>query len=190
MWGDPVARDLGGPASVHKSLGSCLILASLASSPSIAGLDHPTRRRIYEHLVALPGDHFRSVVRTLGLGTGATRHHLDALLSLDLIYVDKSNGRTRYYPKAPPARVEMNELYARHWGFRDTRGRILRVVQRLDGATPTKVAKSMGISRQLAAYHLKQLREEGLLALQDGSYKASGPACLNDTAEATSARGR
>src|SRR5438876_184486 len=33
----------------------------------LAGLKHPVRRQIYDHLRLLPGDHFRSVARSLRL---------------------------------------------------------------------------------------------------------------------------
>ena len=65
----------------------------------------------------------------------------------------------------------MNDLYARHWGFRDTRGRIVRVVEQLGLATPTKVARAMGISRQLAAYHLIQLERASVLRREAGAYR-------------------
>ena len=145
--------------------------ASMAVYHWRSGLEHPTRRRIYEHLMALPGDHFRSLVRTLGLSIGVTRHHLGVLMAQDLVYEEKSNGRTRYYAKALPAQNEMNDLYARHWGFRDTRGRIVRVVEQLGVATPTKVARAMGISRQLAAYHLIQLERASVLRREAGAYR-------------------
>src|SRR2546427_12356829 len=45
----------------------------------MAGLKHPIRRRVYDHLVRLPGDHFRSVARSLNLAGGTARDHFDAL---------------------------------------------------------------------------------------------------------------
>ena len=52
----------------------------------MAGLNHPVRRRIYDHLRRLPGDHFRSVARSLDLAVGTARYHLDALLRDGLVY--------------------------------------------------------------------------------------------------------
>src|SRR6059036_3053830 len=45
----------------------------------LAGLKHPVRRQIYDHLRLLPGDHFRSVARSLRLAVGTSRYHLNAL---------------------------------------------------------------------------------------------------------------
>src|SRR2546422_655458 len=37
----------------------------------LVGLKHPVRRQIYDHLRLLPGDHFRSVARSLRLAVGS-----------------------------------------------------------------------------------------------------------------------
>lgn len=169
-FGERLFGDLAARSPAHLGWDAALVVAGLAAYESTGGLDHPTRRRIYEHLLALPGDHFRSIARSLGLGMGVTRHHLDALISRDRVYADKSSGRIRYYVKASPAQLEMNDLYARHWRLRGTRARVLRMVQKMDAATPTRVARVMGISRQLAAYHLSQLTKAGVLRRGNGVY--------------------
>src|SRR5256886_7596916 len=89
----------------------------------MAGLKHPIRRRIYDHLVRLPGDHFRSVARSLNLAVGTARYHLNALAREGLVYKQDTNGRARYYVTGGEA--EVNRLYARHWEYRDVRLRIL-----------------------------------------------------------------
>jgi predicted transcriptional regulator len=170
-FGERLFGEVIAPSSAHIGLDSSILVAAMVAYESVGGLDHPTRRRIYDHLLALPGDHFRSIARSLDLGMGVARHHLDVLLSRDLVYADKSSGRVRYYVKTPSAQIEMNDLYAKHWTLRDTRQRILRVVQTMDVATPTKVAGMMGISRQLAAYHLAQLEKAGVLRYEKRGYR-------------------
>src|SRR5437870_10992281 len=63
----------------------------------LAGLDHPVRRQIYDHLRLLPGNHFRSVVRSLRLAVGTARYHLNEILEDGLIYKQRVNGKSRYY---------------------------------------------------------------------------------------------
>lgn len=174
-FGDRLFEDFASPSTFRTSWDRYAFFASMAAYHWKNGLEHPTRRRIYDHLLALPGDHFRSLVRSLDLSIGVTRHHLAVLMAQDFVYEDKSNGRTRYYAKALPAQSEKNGLYARHWGFRDTRGRIVRAVEQLGDATPTKVAKAMGISRQLAAYHLTQLERAKVLHREGGAYRIHDP---------------
>ncbi len=138
-----------------------------------AGLDHPTRVRIYNHLLVLPGDHFRSIVRNLRIGVGEGRHHLNVMLRNGLVREDKANGRCRYYAEGQGPVTDRNELFAKHWGYRDLRLRVLFAVRELGNAKPSTVAKSLGISRQLAAYHLANLEELGLVSRDGRHYRAS-----------------
>jgi predicted transcriptional regulator len=125
----------------------------------MAGLSHPVRRRIYDHLRRLPGDHFRSVARSLDLAVGTARYHLDALLRDGLVYKEDTNGRARYYLTGGEA--DVNLLYARHWEFRDVRLRIVTTLRRLEKAQPATIARVLGISRQLVSYHLSRLEKTG-----------------------------
>lgn len=132
--------------------------------------DHPVRRRIYQHLVRLPGDHFCSVARSLRLDRGTARHHLEVLIRRGLLFRDERDGRTRFYPVGDGSQKERNRLYMSHWRYRDLRLRVLLAVGRMGQAWPSTVARSLGISRQLAAYHLARLEELGLLRRRDGGY--------------------
>ncbi len=138
-----------------------------------SGLDHPTRIRIYNHLLVLPGDHFRSIVRSLRIGMGEGRHHLNVMLRRGLVREDKANGRCRYYPEGQDLASDRNALFAKHWEYRDLRVRVLFTVRTAGGAKPSTVANALGISRQLAAYHLSCLEELGLVRRDGRSYFAS-----------------
>src|SRR2546427_12176533 len=72
----------------------------------MAGLKHPIRRRIYDHLVRLPGDHFRSVARSLNLAGGTARYSFDALARGGVGYKPGTNRRGRYY--VPGGRGDVN----------------------------------------------------------------------------------
>lgn len=137
------------------------------------GLDHPTRVRIYNHLLVLPGDHFRSIVRSLRIGVGEGRHHLNVMLRAGVVREDKSNGRCRYYAEGLGPLKDRNELFAKHWTYRDLRLRVLFAVRNLGDPKPSTVAKALGISRQLAAYHLANLAELGLVKRDGRHYRAS-----------------
>ncbi len=134
--------------------------------------DQPVRRRIYAHLLALPGDHFRSIARALHLDTSTARHHLEALVRQGWVIRDDWNGRCRYYPVGPGCREERNRLYMDHWKYRDLRLRVLIAARGMASAGPTDVARSLRISRQLAGYHLARLQGMGLLRRVDGRYVA------------------
>lgn len=139
------------------------------------GLDHPTRRRIYRHLLMLPGDHFRSIARVLKLGHGTVIHHIEVLTHAGLIASENANGRVRYYPKGIDSESERNQLFTKHWNYRDLRLRILLVLRRMGGGRPGEIARLLGISRQLVGYHLARLREMGLVDREKGRYWARPP---------------
>ncbi len=138
-----------------------------------AGLDHPTRVRIYNHLLVLPGDHFRSIVRHLRIGVGEGRHHLNVMLRSGVVREHKTNGRCRYYPQGQDPTSDRNDLFAKHWNYRDLRLRVLFAVRNAVEAKPSTVAKALGISRQLAAYHLANLAELGLVRRDGQIYRAA-----------------
>lgn len=138
-----------------------------------SGLDHPTRIRIYNHLLVLPGDHFRSIVRSLRIGLGEGRHHLNVMLRNGVVREDKANGRCRYYPAGQGFAGDRNSLFAKHWEYRDLRVRVLFAVRTSGASKPSTVAKSLGISRQLAAYHLASLEDLGLVLREGRSYRAA-----------------
>lgn len=159
----------------HNDPGSLLAghvtLAVLAGLSYDTVLSNPTRARILAHLKVLPGDHFRSIVRMLGLGVGDARHHLNVLLRNGLVREVRANGKCRYYVTGNGSDSERNELFAKHWGYRDVRLRVLFNVRNHGEATPASVAAALGISRQLAAYHLSSLVEFGLLRREHGRYR-------------------
>jgi predicted transcriptional regulator len=139
------------------------------------GLDHPTRRRIYRHLLMLPGDHFRSIARVLKLGHGTVIHHIEVLTHAGLIASENANGRVRYYPKGVDSELERNQLFTKHWNYRDLRIRILFVLRRNGGGRPGEIARHLGVSRQLVGYHLARLKEMGLVDRENGRYWARPP---------------
>ena len=68
----------------------------------------------------------------------------------------------------------MNRLYARHWEYRDVRLRIYGALRRVEKAQPATIAKVLGISRQLASYHLAVLEKSGRVRRQGVHYRLDG----------------
>lgn len=126
-------------------------------------LEHPTRRHIYEFLLLSPGVHFRSVVRFTEIPLGTVNYHLNVLLDLRMVRSEVTLGRRRFYAIGARARADLNELYTKHWAQRDLRIRVLAAVRRLKSTRPSDVARALGISRQLAAYHLDRLRASEII---------------------------
>ncbi len=138
-----------------------------------AALGNDARRRIYEHLLRLPGDHFRAIARSLDLSVGSARHHLTVLVRSGLVYEEDAEGRCRYYPRGGAITTQVVGLYRKHWKYRDLRFRVLLAVHAVREARPSTIARSLGISRQLAAYHLGRLAKQGKVSCRDGTYSPS-----------------
>lgn len=133
---------------------------------------HPTRTRILDHLRVLPGDHLRSIARTLHISLGEARHHLHVLHRGGLVHESKVRHRARYYAVEPGAQADRNVLFEKHWEHRDVRSRVFHTVKAQGQVGPSQVARHMGISRQLATYHLGRLAASGQLTREDGQYRA------------------
>ncbi len=128
------------------------------------------------YLRAIPGDHFRSVARNLGLSVGEARHHLDRLIRDGYVVERKDPARSRYYLRSRHADPERNELFSRQWAFRDLRIRVLTKVRSRGPSSGREVAAELGISRQLASYHLARLEEMGFVHRDGRRFRAtSGP---------------
>jgi len=138
-------------------------------------LDHPTRRRIVEYLNLLPGDHLRSIVRALHLPLGTTQHHLQVLTDAGVIRAESMGGKKRYFANTTGPTPPRNEAFRHYWKYRDLRARVWSTVLRSGEARPSTVAESLGVSRQLAAYHLSCLAELGLVVRSHGRYQAVSP---------------
>jgi len=150
-----------------------LPIAFAVVADQFAVLAHASRRRIYEHLLRLPGDHFRAIARAVRMNVGSARHHLAVLVRSGLVYEEKAEGRCRYYPRGGAIATQMAGLYRKHWKYRDLRFRVLLAVHAVRAAQPSTVGRTLGISRQLAAYHLARLAKQGKLICRDGTYRPS-----------------
>lgn len=142
-------------------------------------LEQPTRRRIVDHLNLLPGDHFRSIGRSLHLSLGTTRHHLTVLAKQGLVRSERMGSKLRYFVVTKGSPPPMNETFKQYWKYRDLRVRVWSAVVRAREARPSTVAASLGVSRQLVSYHLRRLTELGLVTRSHGRYRAVIPGSLD-----------
>lgn len=157
--------DLG----IGTALGLLFLAVGVIHGSELA-LDQPTRRRIYEHLLRVPGDHFLSITRSLHLSKGTASYHLAVLVRTGAIRTEKGGRKRRYFPLGRQSQEERNWLYTRSWGLLDLRTRVFLVVDREREVSPNSVGQKLGISRQLAAYHLERLADAGWVSRRRGRY--------------------
>ena len=126
-------------------------------------LDHPVRARVYRHLLVLPGDYLRSIVRCLNLPLGTVCYHLSVLILAGFVCPIRAGSRTRYYPMGAASHPQMNQLFEKYWRHRDVRTRVLVAVRRIQDPSPSSVGRALGVSRQLVLYHLRFLESLGVI---------------------------
>ncbi len=170
--------------SIIASAAAALLLKSFAG-PALAIVartphPHPTRTRILAHLRRLPGDHLRSIARSVQVSLGEARYHLHVLHRSGAVQEEKTSHRSRYYPLDSAQQAEWNLLYRRHWEHREVRTRVLSAVRAEGSLRPAEVARRIGISRQLATYHLDRLIRSGAVAREGSRYRAAEYAAAPD----------
>jgi predicted transcriptional regulator len=120
-------------------------------------LDQPTRHRIHGYIIGNPGAHFGLIKQDLGVTNGQLAHHLRVLTRAHLIYSHIDGTRKRFYP------VDFPKPESNHHYLSNTQEKILGVVEDNSGITQKKIASFVGISRQVASYHLTKMEQQGVI---------------------------
>lgn len=134
------------------------LLAMMLSGGS-RGLVQPSheRLRLLELIRGTPGLHLRELQRRTGLGWGALAHHFSTLVRQRAVRVER-NGRHLLAYAAGAAPLEETEKLALHG-----EARVIYDAIGPEGSTQGDLVASLGVSRQLVAYHLERLAEKGLV---------------------------
>jgi predicted transcriptional regulator len=120
-------------------------------------LNQPIRYKIHGYLIGNPGAHFGLIKQDLGIPNGQLAYHLRQMMKAQLIYSKEDGIRKRFYPADIP-KSKGGEHY-----FSDIQEKILGVVKRNSGISQKRIASSIGISRQVAGYHLTKMEQEGVI---------------------------
>ncbi|UCE39133.1 MAG: right-handed parallel beta-helix repeat-containing protein [Thermoplasmata archaeon] len=121
-------------------------------------LDQPTRERIYGYIIGNPGAHFGLIRDDLGLGSGQLVYHIKHLEEAHMIYSREDGIKKRFYPAdIPKPKGGIPTLS-------DIQEKILRIIEENSGIVQKRIASMMGISRQVAGYHLTKIEKKGLIS--------------------------
>jgi len=122
-------------------------------------LDQFTRGQIYGYIRVHPGDTYTDIKRNLSLNNGTLTYHLDVLERERLVRAVNRGSRKMFYTmEVRPAEDG--------GGLHEIQQRILRVLGEAPGAAVPDLAAVLGISRQLALYHLRLLVSQDLVRLE------------------------
>ena len=123
-------------------------------------LNQTTRVQIYNFITNNPGTNFRGICSALMLPIGVVQYHLAVLTKGNLIS-DRRDGRNkRFFKSRKFSPIEMKVISAlRH----ETAEKILTILHDEESEVHGKLAQRLNISSQALTWHMKQLKQEGLV---------------------------
>ena len=135
-------------------------------------LEHKLRSKIYMHIRANPGDHYRSIMAKLKIKNGTLVHHLARLEQEDLITSERDGYFKRFYPvgmRIPKSDVGMYYPEAMptynigEHQVSDIQLRIIKTIKYRPGLKQKEIALKINESRRVVNYHIKLLEQHDLI---------------------------
>lgn len=139
-------------------------------------LRHPIRRGIVDAVGESPGIHYSALMRQVGHGNHVVRHHVDRLLSANLLVERQGSRFSCYFPPGLADRRVLDVLPVLKGGQADA---LLRAVVAQPGQSGGELATVLGLSAGTVSYHAKRLQEAGLVRMRaDGRTRRLDPSEL------------
>ena len=118
-------------------------------------LNHEIRGLIRGYIIANPGDHYSSIKRNLDLNNGTLAYHLRVLEQNDIVKSMYDGIYKRYYP----ANVNISKVKKNI----SKQEEIFQTILEKPGVTMEDIARTIGSSRQVVNYHVKNLIRAGFV---------------------------
>lgn len=124
-------------------------------------LDQRTRGLIQGYIMANPGCNYTLLRDNLDLADGTLTYHLQVLEREGFVYSIREGLFRCFYPTGlpPPRRGKLH--------LSDTQADIIRICKRIPGITVGEIATAMNRRPNVISYHLKLLRDGGLVTLEE-----------------------
>jgi len=119
------------------------------------------RERLYDFIKSYPGAYFNEIIKKTGLNRGTVRYHLEVLETQNKIECYKENGKTRYFQNSFTYGEKDKAVIAALRNDMD-RKIILGILNGQCISNET-LAEKMGISASAISWHIKHLREQGIV---------------------------
>lgn len=129
-----------------------------------SSLEHPSRRALYQAIVARPGCTIQSAARMAGLSRGTAVHHLRMLARHRLVTQRPGTKEVHLFPNTPG----FEGAAGAHLALlaRPRTRQVGQLVAAHPGLTRTQVAGAVGISPSTLDWHLRSLMGSGLVTEQ------------------------
>ena len=124
-------------------------------------LDQRTRGLIEGYITANPGCNYTIIRDNLSLADGTLTYHLQVLEREGYVYSIREGLFRCFYPQGvpPPRRGKLH--------LSDTQADLVRIVKRIPGITVGEIATAMNRRPNVISYHLKLLKEGGLVRMEE-----------------------
>ena len=176
--GDPIGTDvadswaafgLAGVAAAIVGLGGFLFVTRYVSPKE--ALKNPQRAMLYGFVRGNPGVHLKRLSEEFSMKTSSILWHMRKLQAADLVHNERANGFRVFYPVE--GGIEVKRVSRGITALQNTNARrLLECVERQPGQNPTQLGQALGIHVGTVRWHLRKLREFGLveeLVRDDGS---------------------
>ena len=130
-------------------------------------LNQTTRVQIYNFIKNNPGINFRGICNSLTLPIGVVQYHLAVLMKGGLISNRRDGRNKRYFESKKFSSIEKKIISVLR---QETAAKILAILHNDESASHGKLAQRLNISSQALTWHMKRLKESGLVTgLADGN---------------------
>ena len=116
------------------------------------------------YILVHPGDSYSDIRRNLGLSNGTLSYHLTVLAREGIVRSHARGSRKLFYPR--DARLPNDG-----GGMHEVQIRMLRAIEQIPGLAVTDLAGALGITSQLALYHLRALAKEGRIRFERRGFR-------------------
>ena len=144
---------LGGESLKYSMLGLIVPLYSKLSHDDI--LTHSTRERVYRFVKSHPGEHYRSILLSLGLKNGTLTYHLSTLEKREFITSEKDGPYRRFFPSGSRIgrKIFINGLRKEIYDF----------LLRNPGLSQKDISQLLECSPPTVNYHINNLVNQDLV---------------------------
>ncbi|MFP4000551.1 MAG: winged helix-turn-helix transcriptional regulator [Thermoplasmata archaeon] len=134
------------------------------------------RKEIYEVIEEYPGLHMREIKRRTGMSVNLVRYHLGQLKKYDIVEEVEEDEYKRYYPKEGKMRVDFEDKrYLALLREEIPLNVVVYLLSRGKPASHSDIKEELDIAASTLSYHLKKMREKGLLTQKGREYWLSEP---------------
>ncbi len=134
------------------------------------------RKKIYRIIEEFPGLHMREIKRRSDMSMNLVRYHLGQLKKYDIVEEVKEDEYKRYYPKEGDRRVDFEEKrYLALLREKIPLNVVVYLLNRGEPASHGDIKEQLDVAASTLSYHLKKMREKGLLTKEGRAYWISEP---------------